>query len=36
VADRGRIVAQAERRGCVVASDSVTVCGTRFGLATTR
>jgi hypothetical protein len=36
VADRGRIVAQSERRGCVVASDSVTVCGTRFGLATTR
>jgi hypothetical protein len=34
VADRARILAQAERRGCAVAGDTVTVCGTRFGLVT--
>lgn len=32
VADGRRIVAAAERRGCPVAGDAVTVCGVRFGL----
>jgi hypothetical protein len=36
VADPARIVAQAERRGCAVIGESVMVCGTRFGLVTTR
>jgi hypothetical protein len=36
VTDPARIVAQAERRGCAATGDSVTVCGTRFGLATAR
>ncbi len=31
-ADRARIVDAAERRGCRVAGDTVTVCGTRFRL----
>jgi hypothetical protein len=36
VVDPARIVAQAERRGCAVIGESVMVCGTRFGLVTTR
>jgi Glyoxalase-like domain len=36
VTDPAWVVAQAERRGCTVIGDSVTVCGTRFGLVTAR
>jgi hypothetical protein len=36
VRDPAPILAQAERRGCAVAGESVTVCGTRFGLVTRR
>jgi glyoxalase-like protein len=36
VADPVRVIAQAVRRGCAVDGNSVTVCGTRFGLVPTR